>query len=100
MHDVPTEVSFWRIAYNPKFARLPRLKVRRDADGTMEMLYEPKERFPIYHNPLSALENLGEDSRAGSICVSPDGTRVDYVLQDKHWLVTNGKTEELHLREQ
>jgi hypothetical protein len=40
------------------------------------------------------LEILGEDSRAASICVSLDGTRVHYVLLDKHWLVTNGKTEE------
>jgi hypothetical protein len=82
------------------FARLPRPKVERDGDGAMEMLYEPKERLPIYQNSLRSLEILGEDSRAGSICVSPDGTRVHYVLQDKHWLVTNGKTEELHLREQ
>jgi hypothetical protein len=63
------------------------------------MVYEPKERFPIYEKSLRSLEILGDDFRAGSICVSLDETRVHYVLHDKHWLVTNGKTEELHLRE-
>jgi hypothetical protein len=48
---------------------------------------------------LHSLEILGEDSHAGSICVSLDRTRVHYVLHDKHWLLTDGKTEELHLRE-
>jgi hypothetical protein len=66
----------------------------------MEMFYQPKERLPIYLKALQSLEILGEDSRAGSICVSLDATRVHYVLHDKHWLVTNGKTEELHLGEQ
>jgi hypothetical protein len=81
------------------FARLPRAKVTRDSDGEIEMFYEPKERLPIYEKSLRSLEILGEDFRAGSICVSLDETRVHYVLHDKHWLVTNGKTEELHLRE-
>jgi hypothetical protein len=81
------------------FARLPRPSVKRDAEGEMEMFYQPKERLPIYLKAFHSLEILGEDSRAGSICVSLDGTRVHYVLHDKHWLVTNGKTEELHLRE-
>jgi hypothetical protein len=81
------------------FARLPRSSVKRDTEGEMEMFYQPKERLPIYLKALHSLEILGEDSRAGSICVSLDGTRVHYVLHDKHWLVTNGRTEELHLRE-
>jgi len=82
------------------FARLPRPSVKRDTEGEMEMFYQPKERLPIYLKALHSLETLGEDSRAGSIGVSLDGTRVHYVLHDKHWLVTNGKTEELHLRGQ
>lgn len=82
------------------FARLSRPKVKRDADGEMEIPYEPKERIPIYQASLQSLEILGEDSHAGYICVSPDETRVHYVLHGKHWLVTDGKTEELHLREQ
>jgi len=81
------------------FARLPRPTVKRDTEGEMEMFYQPKERLPIYLKALQSLEILGEDSHAGSICVSLDGTRVHYVLHDKHWSVTNGKTEELHLRE-
>jgi hypothetical protein len=81
------------------FARLPRPTVKRDTEGEMEMSYQPKERLPIYLKALHSLEILGEDSRAGSICVSLDGTRVHYILHGKHWLVTNGKTEELHLRE-
>ncbi|HEU5313099.1 MAG TPA: hypothetical protein VFU08_04670 [Candidatus Udaeobacter sp.] len=82
------------------FARLRRPKVKRDTEGEMEIFYEPKDRLPIYQTSLRSLEILGEDSRAGYICVSPDETRVHYVLHEKHWLVTNGKTEELHLREQ
>jgi hypothetical protein len=82
------------------FARLPRPSIKRDTEGEIEIFYQPKERLPIYLKALQSLEILGEDSHAGSICVSLDGTRVHYVLHDKHWLVTNGKTEELHLREQ
>lgn len=82
------------------FARLPRPIAKRDTEGEMEIFYQPKERLPIYLKALHSLEILGEDSRAGSICVSLDGTRVHYVLHDKHWLVTNGKTEEVHLRKQ
>jgi len=82
------------------FARLPRPSIKRDTEGEMEMFYQPKERLPIYLKALHSLEIPGEASRAGSICVSLDGTRVHYVLHDKHWLVTNGKTEELHLGEQ
>jgi hypothetical protein len=66
-------------------------------EGEMEMLHEPKERFPIYQTSLQSLEILGQDSRAEYICVSLDETRVHYVLHDKHWLVTNGRTDELHL---
>jgi hypothetical protein len=82
------------------FARLPRPSVKRDTEGEMEMFYQPKERLPIYLKALHSLEILGEDSRAGSICVSLDATRVHYVLHGKHWLVTHGRTEELHLHEQ
>jgi hypothetical protein len=82
------------------FARLPRPSIKRDTEGEMEMFYQPKERLPIYLKALHSLEILGEDSRAGSICVSLNGARVHYVLHDKHWLVTNGKIEELHLRKQ
>jgi hypothetical protein len=82
------------------FARLPRPKVKRDSEGELEILYEPKERFPVYQNSLRSLEILGEDFRAGYICVSLDEKLVHYVLHGRHWLVSNGKTEELHLREQ
>jgi hypothetical protein len=82
------------------FATLARPKIKHDTEGEMEMFYEPKERLPVYQTALRSLEILGEDSHAGHICVSPDETRVHYVLHDRHWLVTNGRTEELHLREQ
>jgi hypothetical protein len=82
------------------FARLARPKVKRDPEGEIEMFYEPKQRLPIYQKALRSLQILGEDSHAGYVCVSPDETRVHYVLHGKHWLVTNGKTEELHLSEQ
>src|SRR5262249_18014914 len=82
------------------FATLSRPNVKRDTEGQMEMFYEPKERLPIYQAALASLEILGQDSHAGYICVSTDQTRVHYVLHGKHWLVTNGRTEELQLREQ
>src|SRR4029453_13013740 len=77
------------------FARLPRPSIKRDKEGEMEMFDKPKERLPISLKALQSLEILGEDSRAGSICVSLDATRVHYVLHDKHWLVKNGKTKKL-----
>jgi len=63
----------------------------------LDLLYKPSERLPVYQRSLSALKILGEDSHAGHIAVSPDERKVYYVMHGKHWLVSNGKTEELHL---
>ncbi len=79
------------------FARLSRPIIKRSDDGGFDPLYKPQERLPIYQKALGSLEILGEDFRAGEIAVSPDERRVHYLLHGKHWLVTNGKTEELHL---
>jgi DNA-binding beta-propeller fold protein YncE len=79
------------------FARLARPVPKRTDEQFLDLLYKPNERLPVYQKSLSSLKILGEDSRAGQIAVSPDERRVYYVMQDKHWLVTNGKTEELHL---
>ena len=81
------------------FARLQRPIIERTSDHESDLLYKPKERLPVYQKSLSSLKILGEDSRAGEIAVSPDERRVHYVMYGKHWLVTNGKTEELHLTE-
>ena len=81
------------------FARLSRPVPKRTNEQSLDLLYEPKERLPVYHKSLSSLQILGEDSRAGEIAVSPDERRIHYVMHGKHWLVTNGKTEELHLTE-
>jgi hypothetical protein len=78
------------------FAQLARPRRKREDYG-MDMPYTPQERLPVYEGALRSLKIIGEDFRAGSICVSPDETRVHYVLNGKHWLVTNGKTEELRL---
>ncbi len=59
--------------------------------------YAPLATLETYRKSLSSLQILGEDSRAGEIAVSPDERRVHYLMHGKHWLVTNGKTEELHL---
>jgi len=79
------------------FARLQRPIIKGTSDHELDLLYKPKERLPVYQKSLSSLEILGEDSRAGEIAVSPDELRVHYIMHRKHWLVTNGKTEELHL---
>jgi hypothetical protein len=80
-------------------ARLSRPFIKRTTDHYLDLLYKPKERLPVYQKSLSSLQILGEDSRAGEIAVSPDERRVHYVMHGKHWLATNGKTEELHLTE-
>jgi hypothetical protein len=77
-------------------AQLARPKRKQGEDG-MDMPYTPQERLPIYERALQSLKIIGEDQRAGRICVSPDETRVHYVLDGKHWLVTNDKAEELKL---
>jgi hypothetical protein len=82
------------------FAHLARPPLKRDAEGFFDMEYDPAKRLPIYQRALQSLTIIGDDYRAGSICVSPDERRVHYVFERKHWLVTNGKTEELHLRQQ
>jgi hypothetical protein len=79
------------------FTRLSRPSMKRSDDHEFDPLYKPQERLPVYQKALGSLEILGEDFHAGEIAVSPDQRRVHYLLQGKHWLVTNGKTEELHL---
>jgi hypothetical protein len=81
------------------FARLPRPVPKRDNEQSLDLLYQPNERFPVYQKSLRSLEILREDSHAGQIAVSPDKRRVYYVMHGKHWLTTDGKTEELHLTE-
>ena len=78
------------------FAQLTRPRRKRDDYG-MDLAYTPQERLPIYEQALHSVKIIGDDHRAGSICASPDETRVHYVLNGKHWLVTNSKTEELRL---
>jgi hypothetical protein len=80
------------------FARLSRPNMKpADDDHEFDPLYQPQERLPIYLKALRSVEILGEDFHAGEIAVSPDQRRVHYLLHGKHWLVTDGKTEELHL---
>ncbi|MGE5208697.1 MAG: hypothetical protein ACM3KL_05120 [Alphaproteobacteria bacterium] len=79
------------------FARLARPNIQRSGDQEFDPLYQPQERLPVYQKALGSLQILGDDFRAGEIAVSPDERRVHYLLHGKHWLVTDGKTEELHL---
>jgi hypothetical protein len=79
------------------FARLARPVPKRTDDGSLDVIYDPAERLPVYQKALASLKILGDDFRAGKIAVSPDERRVHYVMHGKHWLVTDGKTEELHL---
>ena len=80
------------------FACLRRSVSKRTSEQSLDLLYKPSERVPVYQKSLSSLKILGEDSHAGRIAVSPDERRVYYVMHGKHWLVSNGKTEELHLK--
>ena len=79
------------------FACLGRPAIKSASEESLEPLYKPNERVPVYQKSLSSLKILGEDSHAGQIAVSPDERRVYYFMDGKHWLVSNGKTEELHL---
>ena len=79
------------------FARLSRPVLKPASEQSLDLLYKPTERLPVYQKSLSSLKILGEDSHAGQIAVSPDERRVYYFMHGKHWLVSNGKTEELHL---
>jgi len=79
------------------FARLSRPAFKRTSEQSLDLLYKPSERLRVYQRSLSSLKILGEDSHAGQIAVSPDERKVYYVMHGKNWLVSNGKTEELHL---
>ena len=79
------------------FARLWRRVSNGANEESLNLLYKPNERLPVYQKSLSSLKILGEDSHAGQIAVSPDERRVCYFMNGKHWLVSDGKTEELHL---
>jgi len=82
------------------FGRLTRPRAKRNEYGEMDLHYEPKDRLALYQKSLKSLQILSEDFRAGNLCASPDESRLYYFLDRKHWLATNGKPEELHLREQ
>jgi len=79
------------------FARLARPIAKRLEEGSLDILYGPEHRLPVYQRSISSLRILGDDYQAGKIAVSPDERRVHYVMHNKHWLVTDGKTEEMHL---
>jgi hypothetical protein len=79
------------------FACLARPAINSAREESLDPGYKPNERLPVYQKSLGSLKILGEDSHAGQIAVSPDERRVHYFMDGKHWLVSNGKTEELHL---
>jgi hypothetical protein len=55
-------------------------------------------RLPVDQKAITSLKSLEDDFRAGNIAVSRDQRRVHYIIMEgKHWLVTDDKTEELHL---
>jgi hypothetical protein len=56
-----------------------------------------KPSIRLGQESTAPLKILGDDFRAGNIAVSPDERRMHYIMHDKHWLVTDGKAEELHL---
>jgi len=79
------------------FVSLARPAIKSAREEPLDLLYKPNERLPVYQKSLSSLKILGDDSHAGQIAVSPDERKVYYFMNGKHWLASNGKTEELHL---
>ncbi len=51
-----------------------------------------------YKELLQGLKSLGNADRPAYLCASPDESRVYYTNDDKDYLITNGQTQELHLR--
>jgi hypothetical protein len=48
---------------------------------------------------LQGVKSLGEDNQPACLCASPDESRVYYTNERKDYLITNGQTQELHLKE-
>jgi hypothetical protein len=53
-----------------------------------------------YKEILQGLKSLGENNRPACLCASPDESRVYFTNEGKDYLITNGQTQELHLRPQ
>lgn len=81
-------------------AQLARPQLKHDDYGELDVRSEPEHRLALYKGALQSLKILNQNDRQANFCVSPDETRLYYFQDDKHWLVTNGKSQELLLREQ
>jgi hypothetical protein len=66
---------------------------------------EPGQGITIYKAALDSAKVLLDNARPLSLCASPDETHVYYCRhtetdQDEDWLITNGQSQQMHLRSQ
>jgi len=81
-------------------AQLPRLPKKTGTETVSSMAEIAVKELGRYKETLQALKSLGEINRPAYLCASPDESRVYYIDEAEHkeYLITNGQTQELHLR--
>jgi hypothetical protein len=84
----------WQLAQVPRPA--PE-RVKKSVNGFNTHLDLP-ERLSIYRHVFDSTKVLTETMGQGLcyLCASADESRVYYTFNGRHWLITNGKLQELH----
>jgi hypothetical protein len=95
--------GYWWLARLP---RLPRATTKRLTEQSIRELpfafgthLELPDRWGIYRQVFDSVKILTEETsdRLCYLCASADESRVYYTINGKHWLIINGKLQELHL---
>jgi hypothetical protein len=80
--------------------QLPRPPKKNGNETVSSMAEVAVKELGRYKETLQGLKSLGEINRPAYLCASPDESRVYYIDEAEHkeYLITNGQTQELHLR--
>jgi hypothetical protein len=84
----------WRLAQVPR----PASKRVKESINEFNTHFDLAERLSVYRHVFDSAKVLTEETREPChLCASADESRVYYTFSGKHWLITNGKLQELHL---
>jgi hypothetical protein len=84
--------GYWRLARLPRVATRHLKKPLGDFDTHIDL----PDRWGLYRQVLNSAEILTDETDGPCyLCASADESRVYYTANHKHWLITNGKLQEL-----
>jgi hypothetical protein len=78
--------------------KVPRPRPKRGKYGDFDVHFDIKERLAIYANALRNAEVV-HSWYTDCLCASPDGTRVYFEDRTNHFLIINGKLQQIEIAE-